>query len=386
MKKALFLAFFPIIASVSFAQAPSEADSFVFIEKKAPRPDLQEFYSGTSSPLDIQNNRHIYVEGSSITMEMLEYFMANFKKEAIGTGYTIVDRKPQAGYIFKFHVDYNYVVGADGIRRQAPPDENQYVITISLIRNADNFEVLSFDFYFSFLEEMYEHNRNLFYRAASFIPPLTEDDLTIIVKDTDMRWQNKWLYVRASVDYPLTFYILQPTGLIGGIGVYEGDFEEPERVSPLDHKFIALPGFTIGLEIQFLNFMSLEVNYQMFWGDPHDNYFVNIASGAELKFPIKTSRLLIVPYGAANFPLVVSPVFSKFPVLTFGGGVQLGIKGGSGGVFFVDVKCLYSFEDTFMKNPYGELYPMPKDIHYERFLLGLGIGYKYGFGDRKKKE
>ena len=42
------------------------------------------------------------------------------------------------------------------------------------------------------------------------------------------------------------------------------------------------------------------------------------------------------------------------------------------------------FGDVGRINPHGDLYPNPKVIHYRRSVIGLGIGYKVGFIDRKK--
>ena len=317
-------------------------------------------------------NRRIFIEGTAVRQDILEFFYTNFDNEAFGTGYPVTDRKNEAAFILKFDVIHNVSRYVDG---------NQYVIKISLINNASNFEILAFDFYFNTLDEMYHYNQFLFLRAVSAIPPITEEDMANAVLNTS--WRNKWLYLRASFDYPITFYALQPDGLIGGSAVYNGSYENPDRVSPEDHKVLAMPGWTIGFEFQFLNFMSLEFNFQFSMGDTRTNNFLNIAAGAELKFPIKYfTNFIIQPYGTFVFPIHISPVFSSFPFFMIGGGVQVGTRGGSRGAFFVDIKYLTSFADSVMRNPYGELFPNPSVIHYRRHVIGIGIGYKYGFVDR----
>lgn len=340
------------------------------------------FISLSSFAFDIPN-RQIFIEGTAETEEFLEFFLINFSMEAVGTGIPVTVNKEEAGYIFKFNVGQNQPTEES---LTFPPEEYRYVIYINVIRNEDDFEVITFNFFFNNLEEMYEHNRNIFLNAVSVIPPLTEADMVIIMPEVDPRWQNKWLYLRASFDYPISFFDLQGTGLIGGgVAVYYGD-TTPTAVSPLDHKIIALPGFTVGAELQFLNFMSIELNYRFFFGEPLSNNFLNVSSGIELKFPIKTKLFMIQPYAAVSFPLRFSSVFNDYPIFALGGGAQIGVKGGRHGAFFLDVKYLHSIGEAVMKNPYIPLYPHPPEIHYKRYVLSLGIGYKFGFGNRKPIE
>ena len=346
MKKALFLIILTILAVSSFSDVYAN--------------DLP--------------NRRIFIEGTSVRPDFLSFFSRTFQDEAIGTGYPIANNRNDAAYIFRFNVTENH----------DPADDNQYVIKISLVNNADNEEVLTFDFFFSTSDQIYEHSQSLFLRASSYIPPYSEDDL-IIIQAYDNRWRNKWIYLRASFDYPIRFYALQPTGLLAGKGVYSGEsINEADNTMPLHHVVIALPGATAGLEFQLLNFLSLEVNFQMYLGDPEKNMFYNMALGAELKIPLKFFRnIMIVPYGAFSYPLNVSPVYNTYPLYAVGGGAQLCARGGRHGAFFVDIKFLMSFSEAVMHNRYGELYPNPEEIYYNRYMIGLGIGYKLGFFNRK---
>jgi hypothetical protein len=341
-------------------------------------------------------NRYIFIEGTADRADQNEFFMTNFNAEAFGAGYTVTKTRKEAAHTVKFSVSQNMVTGSDGVRRQAPPDDNQYVIKIRLIRNSDEFEIIVFDFFFTELNEMYEYNQFLFHKAVSNIPPLSEDDIILVQEQghvIDNSWKNKWLYFRASFDYPITFYALQSDGLIGGIGLYAGDFDDPIRTAPIDHKIIAMPGATLGAEIQFLNFMSVELNYQLSLGDTRTNTFINMALGFELKFPIKFfTNFVLAPYAAAAYHFHISEIFNEFPPFAVGGGIQACVRGGKHGAFFVDVNYMFSFPgDTVMKNPYlsfdkeQRLYPKPSEIHYKRSAIGIGIGYKFGILDRKVK-
>jgi hypothetical protein len=211
------------------------------------------------------------------------------------------------------------------------------------------------------------------YNMLTMIPDINEDH----------DWREKWLYLRASFDYPFVFYTLQSKGLFNDLAVYKGDINKPDYFSTLDHKFTALPGMTIGAEFQYLYFMSFGFNCQIFLGDTKDNSFINAAAGAELKFPLKfLPGFLIEPYLGLSFPLNVSPVFAEFPSIAGGGGVLFAVKGGKNGAIFIDVKYLASFNDAVMHNQHGALAPNPSKIHYQRSVLGLGVGYKYGFFNR----
>jgi len=351
MKKALFFTFFIFLAFSAFTQT-------------------------------IPNN-FLFIEGIAENEDQKEFFLTNFAIEAVTFGYTLTKTRQEAAYTFRFSVVPNTVT-IDGVQRPAPPDDNQYVLRIYLVDNKENMVVLRFDFFFTHLIEMYEYTQIIFMRAAVYIPPVERGGGTQVVKvETDSGWQNKWFYLRASLNYPIVFHALQPKGLIGGQAVYEGLYENPGELIPLDHKIQPQPGLTVGLEIQFLNFMSLEANFQISLGDTSTYNYFNAAAGAELKFPIKTSSLIIEPYLAGSYLFNPSPLFTEFPSISAGAGIQFAAKGGKSGAFFVDVSYMHSFSDAVMKNPYDQITPNPDVIHYNRFVIGIGIGYKFGFLDRK---
>lgn len=343
-------------------------------------------------------NRFIFIEGTATEKEHLDFFLQNFAMEATGAGYIATEQKSDAAHTLKFKVSPD------------PDVPGEYVINISVLKNDDNSELVNFDFFFANLEDMYTFNRTVFLNATVNIPiPIITEEFLASEQEIRSLWQNKWLYVRASFDYPITFYILSKDGnddLVGKAGLWGGDPDDDTyRTSPIGHEIMAMPGGTIGLEVQFLNFMSLEVNFQFSMGDPRNNYFLNMAAGAELKVPIKFNNIVLVPYGAGIYFLsdykqstpIINPdkkpaqsTFSDFPIYAVGGGIQVCAKGGKNGAFFVDVKYLFSLDPAVMNNPYlapdvQPLYPNPEKISYNRSVIGLGIGYKIGFIDRKSK-
>jgi hypothetical protein len=319
------------------------------------------------------SNRYLFIEGTANRQDHLDFFKSNFAMEAASLGYMVTQSRNQAPHTLSFSVVPDY----------SDPYYEQHLLTISLYRNQDGAQLVSFDFLFADIDEMYSYTRFLFLNATTSIPLLTEDK---------NEWKNKWLYVRASFDYPIVFYLLQPTGLIGGAGLYKsGPPGTMDISSPLDHIIRPMPGATLGVEGQFFNFLSLEVNFQLSMGDTRDNYFVNTALGLELKGLVKFQHIMLVPYGAFIYTLNVSPIFSEFPPCVIGGGVQFCARAGKRGSIFIDAKYMYSLgSDAVMRNPWldfsekpDQRYPEPAVIHYKRSHIGIGIGYKFGIIDRR---
>lgn len=329
--------------------------------------------------------RNLYIEGTAETEDHQTFFMDNFKMEAETLGYTVVDTREEAAYTFRFD-DQSY-------EDEFEPSYKFNVI-ISLLLNEGEKELVSFDCPYAELEEMYEYNQYLFFRAAILIPNNSADDSTVLAVTVDDTWRNKWFYFRASFDYPVVFNVLKSEGLYNGVAVYN-DKVSPEWFNVLDrNKINALPGLTAGIEFQFLPFMSLEVNFQAGLGDTEETRItkLNLAAGAQLKFPLKIfSNFVIEPYAAFVYPVAVSDAFQDFPLFFIGGGVQVCVKGGKNGAFFIDVNYIFpppvdGFNKVTMKNPFiTEKTPdvLPKVIQYDRFSIGISAGYKFGVLNRK---
>jgi hypothetical protein len=109
-------------------------------------------------------NKYIFIEGTASRLGHYEFFLTNFRKEAVGAGYIVTDSKEEAAHTLKFVVTPSVVVdyGSSAMTQAAEMDGDQYLIKISLFRNYDDFEVLVFDFFFFFFDEMYGSTRTLF--------------------------------------------------------------------------------------------------------------------------------------------------------------------------------------------------------------------------------
>lgn len=324
-------------------------------------------------------NEFLFIEGTAEEGGHLNFFLQNFRIEAAGAGYTVTEDREDAAFTFKFDVSEHMIEDSAGVLHPAPLDDNQYIIRISLINNADGGEILYFDFYFTDLGEMYEYNRSLFQMATVYIPP----DRREIFLPPDMKWQNKWLYLSASVEYPVSFYPLASKDLFGGQAAYMGPIGNPVSIQHLNNIILPQPGLALGLELHFSKVLSLGFNFRLNYGDPEDIFFLNMAAGGQFKFNIKTEDVLLQPYLAFSMPLTVSPMFEKYPNFAAGGGLQAGVRGGSSGSFFVDVNFMYSLGEVSIKNFLGDLAPNPSFINYNHFVFGVGVGYKFGMLNRQ---
>lgn len=362
MKKALFLLFLPLLALSLYAQ-------------------------------DIGlPNRNIFIDGTADVSSHRTFFMDNFRMEAVSLGFNVVQNRAEAGYIFRF---------------DAQRYEGDYIVLLTLILNEGNVEIVSFGWPYSDINEMYEYNQYVFFKAVVLIPGIDEEGLRALMEQAvkqaapDVRWRNKWVYFRASLEFPITFYMLQPDGLIGGKGAYDGSFASPTRTAPLDNKVMALPAITLGVEVQPLDFLTVEPKIMAGWEHLNNLDFLVLAAGINLKVPIKLkSNVVLSPYGSFTLPLFLfgndtgepnvfngsTKVFDSFPLFGIGGGVQFNIKAGSSGAFFVDLSYMFYIGQAGINNSLGELYPNPPIIYYQRSVIGIGVGYKFGIVDRKQQK
>ena len=307
-------------------------------------------------------------------MSQALFFQENFAMELAGAGYVQGSSVRDSDYTLNLEVLPNTIMYDDGTVEQAPPDEKQLLLSITLNRNEDNAEIVSFAFLFDSVEEMYEYNLYLLYEALANVP-MTRP----IGEESDDSWRNKWIYARTSFDYPITFYELLSDNWLYGPAPGNPD---NTIVRPIDHSISSFPAVTIGMEFQYLSWMSTELNFSLSFSDPMSSNVFIPAIQIEQKFPIKPStHFMLEPYAVVSFPLNTSPSVIQFPTLGVGGGVQFGVKAGTMGAFFLDVNYIHFLGDVIVRNE-APVYTSPQEITYSRYVLGIGIGYKIGFFDR----
>jgi hypothetical protein len=307
--------------------------------------------------------------------EQQTFFAENFRMELIGANYAVVENQRNSDYTMKLSITQDVEDGREDKQGGMAVEQIINALTVSLTATEDAREILQFSWAFETLEEMYEWNLHLIYQAMANVP-LTK---FAGVVDTS-HWRNKWLYLRTSLDYPITSYAVHPDNA----SISTSHPTQSSDYARLDHQVRPFPGFTLGLEFQFLNWMSVEGGFELTFGEPFSNTFVPAIELA-LKFPLKPSRhFMIEPYGIVSFPAATAPMTYEFPRFGLGSGIQLGVKGGEMGAFFVDINYIYFLGDMVTANNFDPNRPLPERLKWTRFSVGLGLGYKIGFINRNK--
>ena len=341
MKKMIFISFF-LLSSVTFLYAVSPKNITLIIQGSG----SQNFVEGFKNALTV---------------------------EAKAAGYQVTDNLSSAKYNIKFTVEFDRI-------------EQKSKFIVSLIKVDDSSVIVSMEYFFADEEEMMLYSQLVFFLLMSNLP----EDVTASAPEDDT-WRDKWIYFNLSFDYSMMFLLVNDPNLYDGKAVYNGKPGDPDfRVSPLDHKFTLMPGVSLGLEFQFLDFMSIEPHAQISMEQlVKDRLMYNALFSAALKFPLKFFKYIVItPYGSVaysmRFPEELE-IFTNYPQYIFyGGGIQIAMKAGNNGGLFFDVNYMY-VGDTIMKNFYGDLYPEPKEgIHYDHHVLGFRIGYKIGVFNRKR--
>ena len=351
--------------------------------------------------IDEMLERTVFIDGFTIDPAMRDFFINNFQLEAIGLGWEVTNLR-DAAFTYFFTVSHNMVHFVDGSVARAPPDEPQYLMEIVFTRTFDNVEMVRYNFPFNNILEMYEYNQLLFFRSIITVPfPPVETEYIIITEtieierigygwrwDENQDWRNKWLYLRLSLDNPVTFFNRMSDGLRNGERVWN---ENEVDGSIVDHRVsnrvVSFPGLTVGVEVQPFCWgnvgLSFEPNFRINFGDPvnEDSLTVNMFVGLSVKFPLKfINNVKISPFAAVAYALNPIPfdTFYSFPPLEVGGGVQVNLRSGRRNAMFLNVGYMHSIGNVRMHNRYAN-FPIPDKISYRRFALNIGLGYKFGF-------
>jgi hypothetical protein len=314
------------------------------------------------------------IQGSG-SQNFVDGFKLALTVEAKAAGYQITDNASSAKYNIKFTVEYDRT-------------EEKSKFIVSLIKVDDSSVIVSMEYFFADEEEMMLYAQLVFFLLISNLP----EDVKGVAEDNT--WRDKWLYLNVSFDYSIMFLGLNDSRLKGGIGMWNGEIDNPNAIAPLDNKFSFMPGIGLGLEFQFLDFMSIEPRAELSIEEMVKGHVMYTALfSAALKFPLKFLKFVVIePYGVAAYPIRFPAdleVFYNYPQFIFGAGLQVAMKAGKSGALFFDVSYLFiNLGETYLKNQFAiepnDLYPNPHEIRYDHSVLGFKIGYKFGFFNRKR--
>jgi len=306
------------------------------------------------------------------------FIQEHFEVEVSAASYTLTPTAAQADFLIRLEVLPNMILYEDGW--DYPPwDEPQYLLQLVLMNNETNTEMLSFQYPFTELFDIYLFSLEMTYAAMANVPLTRLGDIAM----DDDRWRNQWLYIAMALNYPVvTAYGIQtPT-------IYRVQGGEITQTQNLQHMVIPNPGVTINVEVQFLNFMMAHLGFAIRFGDPMaQNQFIPVIN-LGLGFPIKppnARHIKLVPFlqvGASANTANTSDVLS-FPRFSVGGGLQLAIRASTRNAFFVDINYMHSLGNVITTNPLGTADGwQPDRISYNRWMVSIGFGFKIGFIDR----
>jgi len=209
---------------------------------------------------------------------------------------------------------------------------------------------------------------------------VVEREVEVLIEESDL-WRNKLLYFRASVDFPFSYFQIKPYGLLPGYYIYSGTEDNPGRTSRVDDSIIIVPGATLGLEVQFLPWMSAELDVLLRIADAID-YSLIPGVALQLKFPVKPTRyFMLEPYITGSWSTNMA-AHSTTPYWEAGAGLQFAVKGGDSGAWFLDVNYKHTINEVVTTNVLSREMTNPPELLWNRFVIGVGIGYKLGFIDR----
>lgn len=278
---------------------------------------------------------------------LVESFIHSLTIEANAAGYNTIKDSGAEDYQIKFTAAFEQA-------------EKKFKFNVSLINAKDSSEIVSMEYFFADEEEMLLYSQLVFFMLMANLPEnkkaalednALEDKALEDAALEDDAWRNKWLYINTSFDYSLTLY---PDG----------------NVNSLAHML----GAGLGLEFQFLNFMSFEPHAQLsFEQEIIGQLKLKLLLAVELKFPLKFLKYIIIqPYGIAAYPMFFlngNEISSNYPEYIFGGGIQAAVKAGKSSALFFEVSYMY-LGNIGVNN---ELYP---DLSFK-------VGLKSGFLNRK---
>ena len=390
---------------------------------------------------NVPDRNTLFIEGTAPDNNTLEFFMDNFTMEATSLLFTVTDTREEARWTLRFTVTPNmaedldpagepqYMIAINFIRNADDVEivmftfayddlfdmfaHNQFLVFMAIINvpyeeaddGLDDSELQELlrelselrelrelmddscgledselhELLRELLQEVMSEMREQELRELRKLCKMQERELSELRELLDDSWRRQWLSLRFSADLPIRHYYRQGRGRER---LNPGAFpsEDGRHYLLIDNRLIRMPGATLGLEMQLLEWLNIEANIQMSMGEPHygGSGAAHLAAGLEVKFPLRFIHgVKITPFAAFSyyFLRINSNIYDYFPPFAVGGGLQLGMRGFSSGSFFINI--------SYMRNiPNASVYFMDT-IHYYRMnfvrdVIRIGVGYKFG--------
>jgi hypothetical protein len=323
-------------------------------------------------PAQTRNDVFIYIPPCTGNNEAdSRFFDESFAREIAQAGYTITQNETEAHY----HI---YMQMEDNIEYGEYEDSKLKILSIGLADPRNSREIISFAWEYDNPEEITEWMDMLYQsipNVAASVPPSVSDT----VSDTD-RWRNKWFYALAYGGVDFTWFLSE--NIKGAEYTYTGPLLPDGRQKYINagnnQGGVVRPLGGAGVEFQFLNFMSAETGIKLRFNNAEMNEDVPVlAFPLYIKFPLKPGKLFMLePYAGIELNISAYPKKIKPAIISAAGGFQFGMWGGNLGAAFIDANISVDLGLSDVKGLYGE-------GKFQRIALGLSVGYKFGFFDRK---
>ena len=239
--------------------------------------------------------------------------------------------------------------------------ERLFALHLALINNKTRSPIVEQDLIYSSRQEAAEWYSVILFTMLANIPlpgvimPESGEFASGAPSVKDRAWQNKRLYIGASLEWDHRRYI-------------HGDASS----------FKDGLGGRVFAELQLLNFVSLEAGAQAARDEPRHNREVfkvySLEGYASLKGVIKAlANCIFEPYAgvSVNFPFSTE---IDIPSLSWAAGLQFGVKAGPG--------CIIT--DVNYSRDFGRASIKAINFSFDRQMINVGLGYKIGFFDRKR--
>jgi len=244
--------------------------------------------------------------------------------------------------------------------------EGQFALLLELRDNKTGELMVEGGLLYGSPEDAREQLSSLVSSLLYTIPPDTVPEEPEEKIEKNDEWRNKWVYLGLAATWKPRMYVSTETKLL----------------------YLGYPWPALSVEFHFLNFLSFETGLEMagdYFTIKNKNLYTNVVIEipAMLKFVIKPgSSLMLEPYLGAyfNYPLYDIPGSTVPPKFMGLAGLQYGVKAFSGVLCF---DARFAMDFPFKSSVIARTGDKVPD--YQRNVLRLGLGYKYGLFQRQIK-